>query len=110
MPISLRARIVYPVDQPPIEGGVVTIEGDRIVSVGPHRAESNTTDLGDVALLPGLVNAHTHLEFSDLRQPLGHPGIGIVDWIRLIIAERAAAINGEPNQSRSANRKALPQE
>ena len=81
--------VVFPVDQPPIEDGVVTIEGDRIVSVGPHRAESNAIDLGDVALLPGLVNAHTHLEFSDLRQPLGHPGIGIVDWIRLIIAERA---------------------
>ncbi len=89
MPTSLRARIVYPVDQPPIEGGIVTIEGERIVAVGPHRAEANAIDLGDVALLPGLINAHTHLEFSDLRQPLGHPGIGIVDWIRLIIAERA---------------------
>jgi cytosine/adenosine deaminase-related metal-dependent hydrolase len=89
MPTSLRARIVYPIDQPPIEGGVVTIEGERIIAVGPHRGEANVTDLGDVALLPGFVNAHTHLEFSDLPQPLGHPGIGIVDWIRLIIAERA---------------------
>jgi aminodeoxyfutalosine deaminase len=91
MAISLRAPIVYPVDQPPIEGGVVTIEGERIVSVGPRRDEGQVVDLGDVALLPGLVNAHTHLEFSHLREPLGQPGIGIVDWIRLIIAERARA-------------------
>lgn len=89
MPVALQARVVFPVDRPPIENGVVTIEGDRIVSVGPHDPSIKSLDLGDVALLPGLVNAHTHLEFSHLRKPLGQPGIGIVDWIRLIIAERA---------------------
>jgi cytosine/adenosine deaminase-related metal-dependent hydrolase len=89
MPTSLRARVIFPIDQPPIQDGVVTVERERIVAIGPHRAESNAIDLGDVALLPGLINAHTHLEFSDLRHPLGQPGIGIVDWIRLIIAERA---------------------
>src|SRR3954468_3585968 len=88
MAFSLRARIVFPVDLPPIEDGVVVVEGAGIVSVGKTPA-GEVTDLGDVALLPGFVNAHTHLEFSDLRHPLGHSGIGIVDWIRLIIAERA---------------------
>ncbi|HEX3600174.1 MAG TPA: amidohydrolase family protein [Lacipirellulaceae bacterium] len=91
MSVSLQARFVFPVDRPPIEHGVVMIEGERIVEVGSHRAEGNVLDLGDVALLPGLVNAHTHLEFSHLRKPLGQPGIAIVDWIRLIIAERARA-------------------
>jgi cytosine/adenosine deaminase-related metal-dependent hydrolase len=89
MPNSLRARVIFPVDQPPILDGIVTIDADRIVALGPHYAESNAIDLGDVALLPGLVNAHTHLEFSNLRRPIGQPGIDIVDWIRLIIAERA---------------------
>ncbi len=42
-------------------------------------------DLGNVAILPGLVNAHAHLEFSDLSEPLGEPGMGFVDWIRLVI-------------------------
>jgi cytosine/adenosine deaminase-related metal-dependent hydrolase len=41
-----------------------------------------------VALVPGLVNAHTHLEFSHLQRPLGSPGMRLVDWIRLVIAER----------------------
>ncbi len=38
-----------------------------------------------MAILPGLVNAHTHLEFSRLSRPLGEPGMGFADWIRLVI-------------------------
>lgn len=88
MPIALRARVVFPVDRPPIVGGVVTIEGDRIVEVGEQTTNAAVTDLGSVALLPGLVNAHTHLEFSHLRKPLGQPGMPLAEWIRLVIAER----------------------
>ncbi len=89
MPISLRARLVCPVDRPPISGGVVTIEGERIVAVEPAgSADGEIRDLGDVALLPGFVNAHTHLEFSHLPAPLGRPGMRLVDWLPLAIAER----------------------
>jgi cytosine/adenosine deaminase-related metal-dependent hydrolase len=48
----------------------------------------NVEDLGQVALLPGFVNAHTHLEFSHLDRPLGQPGIALADWIRLVMATR----------------------
>ena len=74
-PIAVRARWVLPIDQPPIEGGIVTIAGGRIVAVGENCSGRPPRDLGDVALLPGLVNAHTHLEFSLLDQPLGEPGM-----------------------------------
>ena len=54
MPLSLRARTVVPVDRPPIDDGVVTIEDERIVAVGPARRGSGPVrDLGDVVLLPG---------------------------------------------------------
>jgi cytosine/adenosine deaminase-related metal-dependent hydrolase len=93
MPTSLRARVVFPVDRPPIDGGVVTIEGERIVAVGPaDHASGPVRDLGDefgdVALLPGFVNAHTHLEFSHLRAPLGRLGMPLVEWLPLAIGER----------------------
>lgn len=89
MAFALQARVVFPVDRPPIEHGVVTIEGERIVAIGTRAERGDVTDLGDVALIPGLVNCHTHLEFSYLQQPLGAPGMRLVDWIRLVIAERA---------------------
>jgi len=92
----LRARLVFPVATPPIDGGIVTIRAGRIEAVGA-RADGPVEDLGDVALLPGLVNAHTHLELSGTPQPLGEPGIPFADWIgRLVEAFRRGA---GPNES-----------
>jgi cytosine/adenosine deaminase-related metal-dependent hydrolase len=89
MPVSLRARIVYPIDRPPLEDGVVTIDGEQIVAIEvASRANGPIRDLGEVALLPGFVNAHTHLEFSHLRAPLGRLGMPLVEWLPLAIAER----------------------
>ncbi|MBN1908262.1 MAG: amidohydrolase family protein, partial [Pirellulales bacterium] len=85
-PYTLKARYVFPVVGPPIENGVVVVdENGRIGQVGPARIGQPAEDLGDVALLPGLVNAHTHLEFSQLRQPLGTPGMAFTEWIRTLV-------------------------
>lgn len=84
---AYRARYVFPVAGPPIAEGVVTVAAGRVVSVGAQAARgAPIEDLGGVAIIPGLVNAHTHLQFSDLRQPLGHQGIMFSDWIRLVVA------------------------
>ena len=95
----LRARYVFPVAGAPIADGFVAINGDRIVAVGPcgagcgagvspanrpaggTPAPQTVRDLGNVAILPGLVNAHTHLDFSDLTSPLGKRGASFVDWL-----------------------------
>ena len=87
-PFALKARAVFPVDQPPIDGGYVTIRGERIVSVGKTTDAAEVRDLGDVAILPGLVNAHTHLEFSGLDSPLGKPCTPLPDWIRSVLSQR----------------------
>jgi cytosine/adenosine deaminase-related metal-dependent hydrolase len=84
---SLTARWILPISGPPIAGGGITIRGERIVEV-TSRAASGATDLGDVAILPGFVNAHTHLEFSDLPAPLGERGTPLPAWIRQVIAAR----------------------
>jgi 5-methylthioadenosine/S-adenosylhomocysteine deaminase len=52
---------VIPVDGPPFEDGYVAWEDGRIVEVGPGRAERH---FADALILPGLVNAHSHLEYA----------------------------------------------
>jgi len=92
--LTLQARWVLPVDRPSIEEGAVSICDGRIVSVGSRVTlaapafREPVLDLGDVILLPGLINAHTHLEFSQFERPLGMPGILLPDWIRLILGDR----------------------
>ena len=67
--ILYHARWVLPITSPPIENGTVAVSGGRITWVG-NRDESpdgEDHDLGDVLLLPGLINAHTHLELTAMR-------------------------------------------
>jgi len=98
--IALRARWILPIDGPPIPNGLIVITGGRIAAVVPDLAHAKRhhtdefpqlSDLGNVAILPGLVNAHVHLEFSDCRAPLGQPGMPFPDWIRLVVQGRRNA-------------------
>ena len=92
---TLRARHVVPLAGPPIENGWLRIECGRIVAVGGGTAPGPAFDLGDVIVLPGLVNAHTHLEFSSLDVPLPGEG-GLPGWIRRVVAMRRARIAADP--------------
>ena len=70
----------------PIHRGSISIESGRIVSVD-ERAGAAARDLGGVAIMPALVNAHTHLELSYLRGKVP-PTKKFLDWIRTIMATR----------------------
>ena len=93
--VLYRAPWVVPVVKPPIVDGAVLCAGGRIVAVG--RASRLQQEFGDVdvqdcdgVLLPGLVNAHCHLELSHLDQvarPLATETM--CDWIAALLAERA---------------------
>ena len=89
----LRARTLLPVSQPPIENGAVVISGNRIRAVGswpdlqPH-ANGNISDLGEVILLPGFINTHCHLDYTDMAGMLPPPKT-FTDWIHLMMSVRA---------------------
>jgi hypothetical protein len=74
----LRARTILPLLAPPIENGAVRIAGNKILAVGewkkfPPPAREKIIDLGEVILLPGLVNAHCHLDYTDMAGELPPP-------------------------------------
>lgn len=89
-----HARWILPVSAPPIADGTLVERDGRIAYVGPRAgapAEGDggeDVDLGDAILLPGLVNAHCHLELTAMRGFLD--GLPFREWIlRLTHARRA---------------------
>lgn len=87
--MQLRARFVLPIATPPLRDAWVRLDGDRVTGVGTGVGDpaAGERDLGAVALLPGLVNAHTHLELSYLRDAVP-PTADFVAWIRGVIGAR----------------------
>ncbi len=83
---SLRARWVFPVCAAPFENGIVEITDGRIFAVH-DRSVPDAIDLGNAAIIPGLVNAHTHLELSDVATPL-QPSDPFTAWLKAVIAYR----------------------
>src|SRR5215469_17874297 len=90
----IRARAVVTMDGAPVKNGAVAVSGDRIVAVGKfpdiatQYSAQETIDLGEQVLLPGLINAHCHLDYTCLRGKIP-PQKCFTDWIRAINAEKA---------------------
>lgn len=99
---AVRAAWIVPASRSPIPDGVVVVRDGIVQWVGPaSRSPVAATDLGDVAIVPGLVNAHTHLEFSDLERPLGSGERSFADWIRAVVAYRNSTFDTEtPERTR----------
>ena len=88
--IRYHARYVVPVSAPAISNGTVAVDDGRIAYVGVRAGAPAGTDrdLGDVVLMPGLVNAHCHLELTGMRGYL--EDLDFRSWIlRLTTAKRA---------------------
>jgi cytosine/adenosine deaminase-related metal-dependent hydrolase len=89
----VRARTVVTMDGLPIDNGAVVVREHQILDVGKfdeiktHNA-GEIVDLWEQALLPGLINAHCHLDYTCLRGRIP-PQKSFADWIRAINAEKA---------------------
>jgi len=91
--LRLKARYVFPVEGPPIADGLVEIADGRIAEVGPADGRVADLDLGNAAIIPGLVNAHTHLELDRLEGEGPAPASpeNEVEWLRRVMAGRRGA-------------------
>ena len=89
----IRARTVLPMEGEPIDNGAVAVRGNKITAVGTfddlrRGNDANVLDLGEQVVLPGLINAHCHLDYTALRGKIPRGG-SFADWIRSINAEKA---------------------
>ncbi|MDO8679435.1 MAG: amidohydrolase family protein [Acidobacteriota bacterium] len=95
-----RAAWVCPIDRSPIKDGIVTVDAGRIAAirapfdsgrdrdpVSPLAQGRPVRDLGRVVLMPGLINAHIHLELSWLRGRVP-PAHKFTDWVKQLVALR----------------------
>jgi aminodeoxyfutalosine deaminase len=75
-------------------GGVVSVSGRRILAIEPYGYRRPDLDLGNVAVLPGLVNAHTHLDLNSLGGEVPPP-TNFTDWLRAVIQQRRTISAGQ---------------
>jgi cytosine/adenosine deaminase-related metal-dependent hydrolase len=86
------ADVVLPISSPPIARGAVRVEGSEIIAVGsasdlPPLPGETVTDLGASTLLPGLINAHCHLDYTRFKGTIA-PKQSFTEWIKNINALR----------------------
>ena len=97
--VIISAPWIVPIETPVIREGSIVVADGRIIDIGkhvdivgkyPHFREVSHPGV----LMPGLVNAHMHLELSHLHntiEPL--PGQGFTNWIDALIALRVAQVS-----------------
>src|SRR6202050_3175798 len=93
------ADVVLPISSPPLTRGAVRVEGSEIVSVGaaaesPPRPGEEVVDLGASTLLPGLINAHCHLDYTRFRGAIA-ARYSFTEWIKSINALRRSFTTAE---------------
>lgn len=89
----LRARAIWPVAADPIENGAVELKDGRIERVGrwidlKQELDLPVEDLGEVVLIPGLINAHCHLDYTKMAGQLPPPS-SFPDWIKSLLEFKA---------------------
>lgn len=87
MPEFYRARWIIPMSAPPMEEGGVIVDHGKIIAVGRSRelkkkySATIDHDLGEAILMPGLINAHTHLDYTMMKNQL-EPRNNFTAWIQ----------------------------
>jgi 5-methylthioadenosine/S-adenosylhomocysteine deaminase len=90
------ARWVLPIASPAIENGAVAVSGETIVAVGTRTdvvarfPDASAKDFGASVLLPGLINAHSHLELTVMRGFLEGEETDFFAWLRKLTVARMA--------------------
>ena len=91
----ISARYVLPISAEPFENGAVAIEDDKIIAVGTSEEigekypKIEFENYGEAAILPGFVNAHSHLEITAMRGFLDDVEDDFYAWLMKLTKGRA---------------------
>lgn len=101
--VLLRADTVLPISRSPIRDGAVLVAGSRILKVGSWSEFAScrpqrVLEFGDVLLMPGLVNAHCHLDYTLMAGQFPPPRV-FTDWLKLITEGKSGWDEGDYRES-----------
>lgn len=90
----IRANWIVPIAAAPIQSGEIVIEDGVILEVRQsHSKADDALELGNAVILPGLVNVHTHLDYTVMRGLI--EDVEFFPWIRELTARKAAITHDE---------------
>ena len=95
------ARWVLPVSSPAIADSAIAVAGERIISIGRRAAlvtqfpQATVRDFGEAAIIPGLVNTHSHLELTAMRGFLENDETDFFAWLRKLTTARLARMSAD---------------
>src|SRR6185369_15997237 len=98
------AHWVLPISNSPIENGAVAVEGTHIVAVGNRNIvtqeypSATIQDFGHAAIIPGLINAHTHLELTAMRGYLENEESDFFAWLHKLTVARLERMTSDDIQ------------
>ncbi|MBU6454627.1 MAG: amidohydrolase family protein [Cyanobacteria bacterium REEB67] len=99
----ITADWIFPVTAPAIKGGGLVINGEKIEAVVDAEAlaflKESEPELAyrhykNAAVLPGLINLHTHLDYSNLAHLSDFDGPGMFDWLESLVELSRSQLNG----------------
>jgi cytosine/adenosine deaminase-related metal-dependent hydrolase len=95
------AQWTVPVSVPPIADGGIAVSEDRIVGVGERQTlveqfpKAAIQDFGPAAIVPGLINSHSHLELTAMRGFLENEESDFFAWLKKLTIARLGRMTAE---------------
>src|SRR6266850_698892 len=88
------AQWVLPVSSPVVTDGAIAVDGEKVIAVGPRATlvsqfpQATISDFGESAIIPGLINTHSHLELTAMRGFLEKEETDFFKWLKKLTIAR----------------------
>jgi len=105
----IKSKYIVPISNAPLHNGCLVIDNDKIVSVCTHTNEFDSlpiTDYGNAVIIPGLINCHSHLDFTTIA---ASRSLTLMPWVNDLIEKWLKLTDDQKNQSAIAGAKLLLQ-